>query len=200
MMKKIVLLSIICMLISPMVQAKKTKKLAKAAATVVANAVVNEAKKDKAEVKKTAKTESITKVATVLAAEAIVKSSKKGKPSTPKKTVKKELDVEALTEVADFNAKIQQGKLTVVKFYAPWCGYCVKMTPVFKEIAKKYTDTHMFYEVNTDTSKELAKKNNVRGIPVFKFFDKDGNKVGEFSGYVDQKTFEDKMNGFFAAK
>ncbi len=116
--------------------------------------------------------------------------------SADDKTVRAEQDnVGTLANIDDWTAKITQStKPTVVKFFAPWCGYCVKMTPVFKALAEEYKDQFSFYEVNIDQSKDLAANNGVRGIPVFKMFDKDGNKIGEIVGFVSKETFEAKLN------
>ena len=62
----------------------------------------------------------------------------------------------------DFDKLIKSKKITVAKFYAPWCGPCVASERPFEMISDSPDTTNaQFIEVNTDTLPELAKKYNV---------------------------------------
>jgi thiol-disulfide isomerase/thioredoxin len=37
------------------------------------------------------------------------------------------------------NLKKYSNKLVLIKFYAPWCGYCVRSMPEYEELAKQYS-------------------------------------------------------------
>lgn len=61
--------------------------------------------------------------------------------------------------------------LTLVDFYADWCGPCKYMTPIFEEIEKDYAGKIEFKKIDVDENNEEAMKNGVMGIPTFIIFD-----------------------------
>ncbi len=74
-----------------------------------------------------------------------------------------------------------------VKFYAPWCGHCVRMAPAWEELAKSNAanENLVIAEVDASQYQELAQKNGIRGFPTIKLFTK-GNKAGiPFQGARD---------------
>ncbi|MDX2423375.1 MAG: thioredoxin TrxA [Amphritea sp.] len=83
-----------------------------------------------------------------------------------------ELDVEGGTGV------------TLVDFFADWCGPCKMIAPVLEEIAKEYDGKLKVCKLNIDENNETPPKFGIRGIPTLMLF-KDGNveatKVGALS-------------------
>ena len=80
----------------------------------------------------------------------------------------------------------------LVDFWAPWCGPCKAVAPVFKKLAETCS-TVRFGKINTDEQSELSERFSVRGIPTFIVFVEGAEasrKVG-VSGLADLHDFID---------
>ena len=60
---------------------------------------------------------------------------------------------------------IDSDKLTIVDFYADWCGPCRKLAPIVEEIEQELSDKIKFTKINTDENIEVAKEYQVSGLP-----------------------------------
>ena len=74
-------------------------------------------------------------------------------------------DVIRLTK-DNFFSELERHNSLVIKFYAPWCGHCKTLEPIYKEASNK--TTHQFAEVNCDDEPELARMCNIEGFPTIK--------------------------------
>jgi thioredoxin len=86
-----------------------------------------------------------------------------------------------LTEES-FEQEISQPGLTVVDFWAPWCGPCRAMAPQL-ERAAKLRPQYRFAKVNIDEQPQLASRFQVRSIPTLAVL-RDGELVGTAPGLV----------------
>lgn len=78
----------------------------------------------------------------------------------------------------NFNREIVEGKITVVDFWAPWCGYCKRIAPSVDQIAEEYQNILKVGKLNIDDEPELAEKFDVMTIPTLIAF-QNGKAAGE---------------------
>jgi thioredoxin 1 len=95
---------------------------------------------------------------------------------------------------ADFDATVAEG-VTMVDFWAPWCGPCRMIAPVVEELAEEFDGKAKIVKVNTDEEQDIAVKYGVRSIPTIIFF-KDGVQVDTMVGAASKEAFADKINSF----
>ena len=57
----------------------------------------------------------------------------------------------------------------IIDFWAPWCGPCRMVAPIYEELSILYEGKVHFYKVNTDEEQELSAMFGIRSIPSFLF-------------------------------
>ena len=94
---------------------------------------------------------------------------------------------------ANFQAEIVDSKLPVlVDFWAPWCGYCTKLSPVIDELAAEMGDKVKFVKINFDENRAIAQKYSVMSLPTMLLF-KDGKQIEKFMGFMPKNTISSKI-------
>ncbi|KAL1891526.1 Protein disulfide-isomerase erp38 [Sporothrix stenoceras] len=90
------------------------------------------------------------------------------------------------------------GKPTLVEFFAPWCGHCKNLAPVYEDLAQVYafSDKVQIAKVDADAEKSLGKRFGVQGFPTLKFFDGTGGDPVDYNGGRDL----DSLTSFISDK
>jgi thioredoxin 1 len=81
---------------------------------------------------------------------------------------------------ADFEPAIQTG-VTLVDFWAPWCGPCRMQAPALEQVASRLGHRAKVAKVNVEMHPELASRFRITGIPTLLLF-KDGRAIRQFVG------------------
>jgi thioredoxin 1 len=81
----------------------------------------------------------------------------------------------------NFDASISEG-VTLVDFWAPWCGPCQMLTPILEtQVAPAVAGRAKIAKVNVDESRDLAVKFGIKSIPALLVF-KNGKLVQQMVG------------------
>jgi thioredoxin len=73
----------------------------------------------------------------------------------------------------ELKQKIENGEKLVVDFWAPWCGPCKTMKPIFERVSEEYRSDNsevQLYTLNVEENKEFAAELGIRAIPTVKTF------------------------------
>ena len=104
--------------------------------------------------------------------------------------------VENVADKASFGKIVAGSGLTVVDYWAPWCGNCKKISPAFDRMAAE-NPAIKFIKVNTNAGtegEEIGIENGVSALPTFQFW-RGGAKVGEFMGSA-VPALEEQLNKY----
>lgn len=86
---------------------------------------------------------------------------------------------------------LQSGTPTLVEFFAPWCGHCKTLAPVYEELGLAFEHAKgkvQIAKVDADAQRELGKRFGVQGFPTLKFFDGKSDKPTDYSGGRDLES------------
>jgi thioredoxin 1 len=79
-----------------------------------------------------------------------------------------------------------------VDFWAPWCGPCVRVSPIYDKLSGEYDGKFKFCKINVDENPQMAAKYQIMSIPMQMFF-VNGQKVDELLGAVPERMIRSKV-------
>ena len=84
-------------------------------------------------------------------------------------------------------------KEVVLDFFAPWCGPCKLVSPIYDTQALELKKSHILVKINVDEHKEFSEEYTVTSIPtIIKLEGSTGKELDRHVGYIDEeqlKTF-----------
>lgn len=90
------------------------------------------------------------------------------------------MSVRNVLNLAELTPLTSAAKLTVVDFFATWCGPCKAIAPHFANLAAQKTNVN-FVKVDVDKSRDIAQQYQIRAMPTFIFF-KNGRVIETIEG------------------
>lgn len=92
----------------------------------------------------------------------------------------------------NFNEVTQSG-VSLVDFWAPWCGPCRMLAPVIDELAMEFEGRANICKVNTDEEETLGTQFGIRSIPTILFM-KDGEVKDQIIGATTKAVLTEKLD------
>ncbi|EFA00647.1 protein disulfide-isomerase [Tribolium castaneum] len=78
-------------------------------------------------------------------------------------------------------------KDVLVEFYAPWCGHCKQLAPIYDKVGEHFKDDKSVVVAKIDATANELEHTKITSFPTLKFYPKGGNNVIEYNG---PRTFE----------
>ncbi|MCE5220520.1 MAG: thioredoxin [Clostridium sp.] len=88
----------------------------------------------------------------------------------------------------EFKSEIESG-ITVVDFFANWCGPCKMLAPVLEGLSSDMKEKAKFIKVDIDQSLDLANEFQISSVPTMVIF-KDGQKAEQLVGFLPKEKIQ----------
>ena len=94
----------------------------------------------------------------------------------------------------EFENIIKSENITLVDFWAPWCGPCKQLSPLIDELSSDMSGKIDVVKCNIDDNPESPSKYGVRGIPTLMIF-KDGKLIDSKVGSIQKSALYEWVEG-----
>jgi len=84
---------------------------------------------------------------------------------------------------------MNKDKDVLVEFYAPWCGHCKQLAPIWDKLGEKYKDSETVVIAKMDSTANELEEVKVQGFPTIKLFKKGTNEIVDYNGDRTEEGF-----------
>ncbi len=92
----------------------------------------------------------------------------------------------------NFVNSIKSG-ITLVDFFAEWCGPCRMMAPILEELAQDFTGKAVVAKLDVDECQNTAQQYQITSVPTLILF-KDGTELDRVVGLQDAESLKNMVN------
>lgn len=96
---------------------------------------------------------------------------------------------------SNFQETALSGGVSVVDFWAEWCGPCRLIGPIIDDLAHQYEGKATIGKVNVDENPEISTKYSIRSIPTILII-KNGEVVDKQVGVTTKANLESKLAAY----
>lgn len=94
---------------------------------------------------------------------------------------------------SNFQEKVLDHKgVTLIDFWAVWCGPCRMISPIVDELSKEYEGKALIGKVDVDNNPGISSKYNIRSIPTLLIL-KNGEVVDRHVGATSKTVLAQKL-------
>ncbi|MBS3782769.1 MAG: thioredoxin [Candidatus Thermoplasmatota archaeon] len=95
----------------------------------------------------------------------------------------------------DFDEFVERYDVTLIDFWAEWCGPCKRLGPIIEELAEEMQGEVAFGKLNVDENKAKSSEFSVSSIPTMIIF-KEGDVVDKMIGALPKEEIKKKLEQY----
>uniref|UniRef100_A0A2P2HW17 protein disulfide-isomerase n=1 Tax=Hirondellea gigas TaxID=1518452 RepID=A0A2P2HW17_9CRUS len=88
-----------------------------------------------------------------------------------------------------------KSKDVLVEFYAPWCGHCKQLAPIYDQLAEKFQENSEILIAKMDATVNELEHTKIQSFPTLKLYKKGDNEVVDYNGARTLDALSDFLEG-----